>query len=226
MLLALHGVGANGTDFAGPLMGLADRNGWLLVSPTLAYRNYDNVLETRADEPVLVSQLESLLLDVPRQTKLNVLPSIVGLGFSRGAAVLQRFAMTHPSTFSAAALLAPGGITVPFACATSGDETIGLPFPLGVESMRDSAGREFDADGFREIPMWVAVGSKDTDVTTPWAAMLGRGRNERVATYAESLRRFGAHVEYTVYAQVRHEVTPGELQDAANFLKRFEGSRA
>ena len=36
VLVALHGMGWDGSSFAAPLVAQAERNGWVLVAPTLA----------------------------------------------------------------------------------------------------------------------------------------------------------------------------------------------
>src|SRR5215210_6708082 len=37
VLLTLHGMGGNGEQFGSQFIAESDRNGWLLVSPTIAY---------------------------------------------------------------------------------------------------------------------------------------------------------------------------------------------
>ena len=40
VLLALHGQSGSGPDIAQRLQGCADQHGWLLIAPTMAYRDY------------------------------------------------------------------------------------------------------------------------------------------------------------------------------------------
>src|ERR1051326_5336310 len=42
VLVALHGMGGNGPDFAAPLAAQADANGWLIVAPTISYGDWTN----------------------------------------------------------------------------------------------------------------------------------------------------------------------------------------
>ncbi|MBV9120381.1 MAG: hypothetical protein JOZ39_06710 [Chloroflexi bacterium] len=223
ILLALHGLGGNGQDFAGPLVRLSRANGWLLVAPTIPYLDYDNVLEARADEAQLLPKLESIIDDVPRRSRVAVSRRILGLGFSRGAGLLQRFAMTHPDRLAGMALASSGGNTLPFSCAVRAGSTVAmeLPFPLGIAGFSQSTAREFDAAAFRTIPIWMAVGGKDIGEATPWGGTLGANRLERNGAYAAALRKFGSTVEFKTFPELAHEITGGEIEEAVAALRSF-----
>ncbi|MBV8086368.1 MAG: hypothetical protein JO247_16295 [Chloroflexi bacterium] len=219
LLLAVHGVGGNGADFAAPLVQLSQANGWLLVAPTFSYRDYNDALAARADEPLLLRQIEAILDDVPRKTGLKVQPQILALGFSRGAGTLQRFAMVHPGRLAAVALLSSGGYTLPYPCARGAAGMQELPFPIGTSGFERWLGQPPDEAGFRQLRTWLAVGSDDTDPPTPWDSLLGDTRLARTQAYADVMRQYGATLETQVVPNLAHEVTPAELREAVAFLR-------
>jgi len=220
VLLAVHGVASSGSDFAAPLVPLSQSNGWLLIAPTLQYHNYNSPLETRADDLLLISQLDALLEDVPRRTGLLIEPKVLALGFSRGAGLLERYVMARPERIAAVASMSSGAYTLPQACAEAAGRSEPLPFPLGTADFERWAGRRLDAGALRRIPLWVAVGAKDViEPPAPWDGLLGRTRVERAEAYVGLLRQFGKTAQSRLYPGLKHEVTRPELQDALSFLQ-------
>src|SRR5438552_3731151 len=61
VLLALHGMGGNGEDFSKELVEQADRYGWLIVAPTIAYGDWTNPGVVAREEPVLIHALTDYL---------------------------------------------------------------------------------------------------------------------------------------------------------------------
>src|SRR5437870_5708719 len=51
VVVALHGMGGNGPDFAAPLFEQADRYGWLLVAPTIGYGDWTNPAQIVHEDP-------------------------------------------------------------------------------------------------------------------------------------------------------------------------------
>ena len=224
VLLAVHGIGGNGADFAGPLVQFSQANGWLLIAPTFSYRDYNDALAARADEPVLLGQIDALLNDIPRKTGLKIQPKVLALGFSRGAGTLQRFAMVHPDRLAGLAMLSSGGYTLPYPCAQGERAIQELPFPIGTSGLAQWLGQPLDAAGFRQVKTWLAVGNDDTEPPTPWDALLGDNRLQRTSAYANVMRQFGVNLQTHVLPNVAHEVTPAELREAVTFLRDAEKS--
>src|SRR5260370_23890093 len=61
VLLALHGMGGNGEDFARDLTEQADQHGWLLVAPTIQYADWTNPNVVAREHPALSRALSAYL---------------------------------------------------------------------------------------------------------------------------------------------------------------------
>src|SRR5882672_2722090 len=55
VLIALHGMGGNGTDFANALGSQADAHGWLIVAPTIGYGDWTDPVQITHEDPALVA---------------------------------------------------------------------------------------------------------------------------------------------------------------------------
>ena len=54
VLVALHGLGGNGEQFASSLLAEADRNNWLLVAPTINYGDWTDPTQVAGEDPRLI----------------------------------------------------------------------------------------------------------------------------------------------------------------------------
>jgi pimeloyl-ACP methyl ester carboxylesterase len=96
VLLALHGMGGSGEDFARDLVEQADTYGWLLVAPTIDYGDWKNPSVVAREEPVLIRALGDYLDQLPNLTGFQTRRQVLILGHSRGAQLAHRFAEARP----------------------------------------------------------------------------------------------------------------------------------
>src|SRR5689334_21471982 len=66
VLVALHGIGGNGQDFSQDLLDAADRNGWLIVAPTIEYGDWTNPNVVANEDPMLIQSLNDYLDALPQ----------------------------------------------------------------------------------------------------------------------------------------------------------------
>ena len=57
IVVALHGMGGNGADFGGSLGSQADAHGWLIVAPTIRYRDWTDPQQIAREDPALIAWL-------------------------------------------------------------------------------------------------------------------------------------------------------------------------
>src|SRR5688572_16585968 len=93
VVFALHGMGGEGKGFCQMLLAAAERNGWLVVAPTFAYRNWRDPRTVADDDVALIRSLAELLDALPERVGRPVSSDAVLVGFSRGAQLAHRFAM-------------------------------------------------------------------------------------------------------------------------------------
>ena len=113
VLLALHGMGGNGPDFSKELIAQADRNGWLLVAPTIDYGDWTNPNVVANEDPLLIQALNAYLDGLPQLIGAPTRHLVLILGHSRGAQLAHRFAEFRPDRVLAIAALSAGTYTMP-----------------------------------------------------------------------------------------------------------------
>jgi pimeloyl-ACP methyl ester carboxylesterase len=230
VLLALHGANGSGPRLADRLAGCAERNGWLLVAPTLSYRNYMDSEQLRIDEQQHLPRLRELLASV--RARLSLLPVASGefvYGFSRGGQLAHRMALFYPDDVAGVAVVAAGTYTVPRLTSTAGRWSQPLRFPFGVADLERYAGHRFDPAAFAGKPFWIGVGAQDTvaeQVPRGWDPLLGRTRLERAAHFAEELRGLGADVSLNVFSDTAHDETALMRERACDYLTSLTPVRA
>jgi poly(3-hydroxybutyrate) depolymerase len=219
ILLALHGFSGSGTGIAARLRGCADQYGWLLVAPTMVYRDYFDPQQLREDAqdnlPRVHAMLESVRAGV---TGLELAPELLVYGFSRGAQMAHRFSMTYPREVAAVAALSAGSYTLPNAEDATGRA---LTFPFGTADLAGLGLQPFDQAAFGRIPVWVGVGGSDanpTDTSRAWDAYEGSTRVERARAFVDDLVHLGQRAELHVFSGVGHEETSAMRAAACAFL--------
>jgi pimeloyl-ACP methyl ester carboxylesterase len=207
------------------LTDCADQNGWVIVAPSFAYRDYMDPEQVRLDDrdnlPRVLEMLDALPLTSSRgavQFKQRVLL----YGFSRGAQGAQRFALFYPERVAAAAILSGGSYTLPKRTARVESQEKPLNFPYGVADLDRYAGHQLDVPALLKVPVWVGVGATDTlssDVPRPWDPYLGRTRVERARAMAEVLRGMGVNVRLEEFTGAGHEETAQMRSRICDFLR-------
>lgn len=220
VLLVLHGMGGNGEDFSKDLVESADRYGWLIVAPTIAYGDWMNPNVVAAEEPVLIRALSDYVDQLPQQTGLTLRRRLLVLGHSRGAQLAHRYAEFHPERVLAVAALSAGTYTLPSSSSS---------FPYGLKDLASYAGRAFDAKSFEGVQFWVGVGGQDTnaaDLPHQWDVYEGRTRVQRAEAFEAAMQRLGASSVLRVFGDAKHEVTSEMRAAACTFLERALQPRA
>ena len=221
VLLVLHGMGGNGPDMARDLVAEADRNGWLLVAPTVEYRDWRDPEQVRRDGSELLPALKALLDGLPDHTGLVLNERALVYGFSRGGQTAHRLALFYPEALLRVASFSCGTYTLPAERVRQGAAERPLEFPYGVGDLARYQGEPFDPEGVRGVEFWLGVGARDNqanEVPRQWDPYLGTTRVERAQTFARALTEFGANASLTVFPGAAHEITPEMRAQAVAFL--------
>ncbi len=250
VLLVLHGMGGNGAKFAENYIADADRNGWVLIAPTMPYtHDYKDPNQLREEDLALGHTLHTLIESMPKRLGLSLRQHVMIIGFSRGAQLAHRFALFHPDLVESLALISAGSYTMPWvsqatsggsqgiagvvsASRTASQATPGptssaskmLAFPLGVGDLPKYLGSPIDWQSFRKISFWIGVGEKDNrtaDVARAFDSY-GDTRVQRARTYCSALLGMGVDAQLVVFPNVDHEVTADMRAKALEFLRKDE----
>jgi len=229
VLVALHGMGGQGSDFCQMLLSRADREGWVVVAPTFAYGDWRDPSQVTTEESSrFIPRLHAFLQSLPERTGLPLESRVALFGFSRGAQLAQRFAMIYPEQTLAVAALSAGTYTLPLSQTRVEGQTVTLRYPFGVADLKDRFGREFNADALRQIPFWIGVGGQDTnptDLPRQWDPYLGTTRVARAQAFAQHLRDAGVSVQLSVIPGVDHAISDEERARALDFFATLEQGR-
>ena len=210
ILVALHGMGGNGPDFSRKLIEDADRSGWVLVAPTINYRDWRDPEQVRRDGSEVLPALKALIDELPSRTGLALRKRVLLYGFSRGGQTAHRFALFYPKSVLGVASFSCGTYTLPTTLIREGTDEIQLKFPYGVGDIQQYEGQPFDPSSVSQVDFWLGVGGGDNvpaDVPHQWDPYIGTTRVERAQSFADSLAQLGAHTELTIFPNASHEVT-------------------
>jgi len=209
VLVALHGMGGNGTDFGNALTSQADDNNWLIVAPTIGYGDWTNPNQIVHEDPSLIAWLYDYLDKLPQTTGLDVQPKVLLFGHSRGAQLALRFTEVHPDVVAGVAAVSAGTYTLPESTDTSTGSVLNYPFGIANLAQTDG-GQAFNASGFDSVPIWIGVGGADNntaDVPAAWSPYIGTTRVDRAQHFASALQSLGAEVSLTVFPNTDHTLT-------------------
>jgi poly(3-hydroxybutyrate) depolymerase len=226
VLVALHGMGGDGPGFAAPLLSWAQRNGWLVVAPTVGYGDWRDPEQVRRDEAAFLPSLKQSLDSLSAETGLQVEPRARLYGFSRGCQLGHRFAQFYPRAVSGVASLACGTYTLPYTRAVNAKPGLPLAFPFGLADVERYTGRPFDLDGLRQVRFMIGVGGLDNvpaDCPRQWDAYLGTNRVERAWTYQQALEAVGVQARVVVFPETSHTETDEMRTQALEFLAQSTG---
>jgi pimeloyl-ACP methyl ester carboxylesterase len=225
VLLALHGMGGTGEEFSKDLVDQADRDGWLIVAPTIGYGDWTNPSVVAREEPILIRALADYLDQLPQATGLQLRRLVLVLGHSRGAQLAHRFAEFRPDKVLAVAALSAGTYTLPLSSGPQGN----MSFPFGVKDLAQYAGTAFDSARFGGIQFWVGVGGLDTnagDLPRQWDSYEGSTRLQRAQAFEAAMQQMGATSMLRVFGDARHEITSEMRLAACAFLGKAMQPRA
>ncbi|MBI3740782.1 MAG: hypothetical protein HY257_03360 [Chloroflexi bacterium] len=225
VLVALHGVGARGDVFANRLIADADRNGWLLIAPTINYRDHMDMKILMEEDLRYAKLLNDALSALPSRLGIRLRQHTLVYGFSRGGQLAHRFALLYPERVESVVSISAGTYTLPIEKRVSQSVTQNLPMPFGIGDFSQVVGHAFDSKHFNQISFWVAVGDADTrtsDVPRAFDDYGGRNRVQRAYMFQETLKQIGVDARIAVFQGVGHEIS-GEMQKGAlKFLRDDE----
>jgi pimeloyl-ACP methyl ester carboxylesterase len=220
VLVALHGMGGNGTDFGGALASEADAKSWLIVAPTINYGDWTSPEVISHEDPALIAWLSNYLQTLSQRTGVPVLPKALLFGHSRGAQLALRFTEIDPEEVAAVSAVSAGTYTLPFSTDATSGQT--LDFPFGVANLAQTDGGEsFQASDFDTVPIWIGVGGSDNntaDVPAAWSPYIGSSRVDRARNFTSALQTLGADVSLTVFPNTEHTLTEAMRQAGCDRL--------
>jgi pimeloyl-ACP methyl ester carboxylesterase len=208
VVVALHGMGGNGTNFGNGLANQADQYGWMIVAPTIKYGDWTDPTKIAREDPALIAWLSDEIRSLSATTDQPLLPDVLLFGHSRGAQLALRFTEIHPEQVAGVAAVSAGTYTLPVS--RDGRNRL-LEFPFGVANLaRDDGGKPFNPGEFSAVPIWIGVGAQDnnpSDVPDAWDPYIGDDRRERAERFVNALRSMGADVTLDVFDGASHGLT-------------------
>jgi predicted esterase len=217
VLLAFHGMGDSGESFAAGLQAQADKYGWVIVAPTIAYGDWRNVTQLTREDPALIRWLIPYLDNLPNQLGRPVQDRVLLFGHSRGAQLTHRLALTYPERVLAVASISAGAYTLPEATFNGR----ALAYPFGVANLATYTSRSLDLDALSKVRFLIGVGSLDTnpaDVTHEWDPYIGATRRQRAEAFDAALRDQGVPSTLNVFPFEGHDLTPAMVTSATTWL--------
>lgn len=223
VLVALHGMFANGGDFGVPLVSFAEKNRLVLIAPTFNYNvNYKDPKVITNEDLELTNQLTQVFRQLPEAIGLRVEDKFLIFGFSRGAQLAHHFTMFFPTQVLGAVILSGGAYTLPVGELNNQP----LRFPYGLSNFTEITHRNFDQVDFVKIPFDVQVGAKDNDpnqVARSYDPYIGNNRVTRARNFYQALTTLGVNAQFTIVPNTQHEINAAQLEVAERFLQNFVG---
>src|SRR5919201_2672885 len=223
VLVALHGMGGNGSLFASGLLADADRNHWLVIAPTILYGDWTDPGQVAREDPRLIRWLGDYLEHLGEYVGLPVKSRVLLLGHSRGAQLAHRFALFQPERALGVAALAAGTYTLPFETSQEGTQ---IRFPFGLADLATISGHAFRrVDLIEDTEFWLGVGSEDNnpaDLPRQWDRYLGTTRVQRASAFHAALHRLGARSVLVAFRGERHAMSDQMIASADGFLRGLD----
>lgn len=223
VLVTVHGMGGDGAGFCQNLIDRAERDGWIIVSPTFQYQDYKNADSVVWDDTHMLPHLKRILDDLPAKTGLTIKDKVALYGFSRGAQMVHRFAEFYPEKTLAVALFSAGSYTLPMTTMNVNNTQTTLNFPYGVADIQKYTNAPFNAAAFHQIPFFLGVGGADSnaaDAPRAWDPYLGTTRIARAQSFENALTNLGLASSLIVFPNVPHDVTTDMRGQAMSFLEQ------
>ena len=196
ILLALHGEGRTGPEFAGPLVDAARANRWALIAPTLSYGDWSDSGQVAGDALQAMPLLRDLLGNF-EDPEAPVQPRVLIVGEGRGARTARQFALLYPDGNRAVATIGPAPCILPAEAQQGAPPGARLPFPFGMGDAEQYVGEEFDTNAVGAMAFWLGI-SAELDAAAggcPWGALAGRDPADRAEQFRAVLARLGARAE-------------------------------
>lgn len=223
-LIVLHGIGARGDAFSQGLIEEADRNYWLLIAPTMPYRDYMDPANLLKEDIRFSGLLTDMLDNLPKKLGMKLRRHALVFGFSRGAQLGHRFALFYPERVESIVPISAGTYTLPVERKTS-DPAALMPMPYGVGDMVNYLGHPLDRELLRQVSFLLEVGGRDVEpdeVPRQFDPYSGKDRVARAYAFQNALTSAGVKSRLTVFPDAGHEVTAAMRKAALQFLREEE----
>ena len=223
IVVALHGMNGQGEAFASSLLSEADKNGWVVIAPTIAYQNYLDTGLLTDDDLLYARELKATLDELPKRLAGYRLSKRASLyGFSRGAQFAHRFALMYPDRVLGVAAMSAGAYTLPYENRSLDGKTTLLPFPFGVGDFKQRLGQGPDYAGLKRVKFLVQVGASDNregDVARSFDSFIGKTRVERASSFVAALKELGITARLVIVAGTGHECNADMQKTSNQFLQ-------
>jgi pimeloyl-ACP methyl ester carboxylesterase len=223
-LIVLHGIGSRGDIFSQNLVEEADRNSWLLIAPTVPYRDYMDPTNLLKEDVRFSALLTDMLDNLPKKLGMKLRRHALVYGFSRGAQLGHRFALFYPERVESIVAISAGTYTLPVE-RKSGDPTALMPMPYGVGDMVNYVGHPLDREELRKVSFFLQVGANDNDpdeVPRQFDPYSGKNRVARAYAFQYALLALNVQSRLTVYPDAGHQITTEMRKTALQFLRSEE----
>ncbi|PRX46925.1 esterase/PHB depolymerase [Prauserella shujinwangii] len=220
VLVAVHGTGRDVGELREGFVPFAERHGVIVVTPLFpaGIGDPDDVHNYQAIEAHGI-RFDLVLLDILEQVRVRWsarVGTVLLCGHSGGGQFAHRFLHLHPDRVAAAAISAPGSVTL---------LDHALAWPAGVGDTARRFGVTVDPGAVARVPVLLVVGGDD-DGRADLAAMglPGDSRPERLGRLAASLDRHGAAVRTVVLPGVGHDAAGTRPAVIGFFASLLSGS--
>lgn len=222
VVVALHGMGGNGENFARALVQASDQNGWVLIAPTIPYRDYMNPKTLWDDDFKYTQILHSTLESLQDRLGMKLQSHVTVYGFSRGAQLAHRFAFFFPDHVRTVVTISAGSYTLPVIRAGANDTGPELKLPFGISDFESTFHYPLNFSDIRKLAFYVAVGADDNkagEVPREFDPYVGKDRVERAKIFSDKLKGLGVETKLAVFPNTGHEVTADMRRDSIQFIQ-------
>jgi len=224
-LIVLHGIGSRGDTFSQSLIEEADRNSWLLVAPTMPYRDYMDPTNLLKEDIRFSALLTDMLDNLPKKLGLKLRRHALVFGFSRGAQLAHRFSLFYPDRVEAVAAISAGAYTLPADHRNDDQSAPLIQMPFGVGDLEKYLGHPLNRDLLKQVSFLLEVGGRDVEpdeVPRQFDTYVGKNRVARAYAFQYALVSAGVKSRLIVFPEAGHEITLEMRKTALQFLRDEE----
>lgn len=224
-LIVLHGIGSRGDIFSQSLIEEADRNSWLLVAPTMPYRDYMDPMNLIREDVRFSALLTDMLDNLPKKLGLKLRRHALVFGFSRGAQLAHRYSIFYPERVESVAAISAGAYTLPSDHRNNDQSAPLIPMPYGVSDLEKYVGHPLNHDLLKQVSFLLEVGGRDVEpdeVPRQFDNYVGKNRVARAYAFQYALVSAGVKSRLVVFPEAGHEVTAEMRRTALQFLREEE----
>ena len=222
VVVALHGMGGNGETFARPLIQASDQNGWVLIAPTIPYRDHMNPKTVLDDDIQYTQMLHTTIETLAERLGLRLQPQVTLFGFSRGAQLAHRFAFFFPDHTRSVVAISAGAYTLPVVRVGPNDTGPELKLPYGISDFESTFHYPLNFSDLRKLSFYVAVGADDNrpgEVPREFDLYVGKDRVERAKIFSDKLKSLGVETRLAIFPNTGHEVTADMRRETITFIR-------